>query len=149
LKGGENMLKPSSGRNKGRQGLAWGKGTKRLVGKIKALGYELKCKDGNLTMTFVGHCPPYEKKIRPVLHAIENNRDAVIEYLKFVEALKASKKGETKDEPISENETSPKAQCVKHERMPTEKNNGRGKNGPLRYFGIFKREKCAVNSHRN
>lgn len=131
------MLKPSSGRNNGRQGLAWGKGTKRLVRKIEKLGYELKYEDGNLTMTFVGHCPPYEKKISPILHAIENNRDAVIEYLKFVEALRASREGDEKSEPISENETSPKAQCVKHDGSGKQESNERGKNGPSRYFGIF------------
>ena len=135
------MLKPSSGRNKGRQGLAWGKGTKRLVRRVEGLGYKLEYKNGELIMTFMGACPPYDKKIRPVLQAISDNTDAIIEHLKYLEARKISKKGETKDEPISENETSTKAQCVKHDGSGKQESNERGKNGPSRYFGFFKRRK--------
>jgi len=138
------MLKPSSGRNKGRQGLAWGKGTKRLVRKIEKLGYELRHENSNLTMTFVGHCPPYEKKISPILHAIENNRDAVIEYLKFVEALRASREGDEKSEPISENESGAETQCSEYDGGRAESCDKGSNDEPLRCFGFFKRGKCAI-----
>lgn len=135
------MLKPSSGRNKGRQGLAWGKGTKRLVRRVEELGYKLEYKNGELIMTFMGACPPYDKKIRPVLQAISDNTDAIIEHLKYLEARKILRKGDEESEFVQENEISPAAQCAEHDGSGTESSDSKCKNGPSRYFGIFKRRK--------
>jgi hypothetical protein len=137
LKGGENMLKPSSGRNKGRQGLAWGKGTKRLVRRVEELGYKLEYKNGELIMTFMGACPPYDKKIRPVLQAISDNTDAIIEYLKYLEARKILRRGDEESEFVQENEGVATTRCLEYERSGTESSDSKCKNGPSRYFGIF------------
>ncbi len=78
----------------GRMGLKWGKGTKRLVRKAQELGYELKYKEGNIIMRFVGHCPPYQKRVGPILKAIRENKYAVIQYLKYLETMEEGGKSE-------------------------------------------------------
>ncbi|VFU15759.1 hypothetical protein SCFA_3140002 [anaerobic digester metagenome] len=143
------MLKPSSGRNKGRQGLAWGKGTKRLVRRVEELGYKLEYKNGELIMTFMGACPPYDKKIRPVLQAISDNTDAVIGYLKYIEARKTSKKGDEESEPIQKDESVKETRCSKSERSGTESSSTRSQNGPLRHSGFLKWAKSFINHIRD
>lgn len=139
------MLKPSSGRNKGRQGLAWGKGTKRLVRRVEELGYKLEYKNGELIMTFMGACPPYDKKIRPVLQAISDNTDAIIEHLKYLEARKILRRGDEESEFVQKDESVKETRCSKSERSGTESSDSKCKDGQVRRFGFFKRRERSVN----
>jgi hypothetical protein len=71
----------------GRPMLNWSKGTEKLVDKVLKMGYKLEIQGDTINMEFVGNCPPYEKTLKPIIHAIYHNRDAVIQYLHFRENI--------------------------------------------------------------
>jgi hypothetical protein len=68
--------------------LTWGKGIKKLVDRVLDLGYSLEIQDGMLKMEYIGKCPPFQKTLKPLKHAIYHNKDAVIQYLHFRENIK-------------------------------------------------------------
>jgi hypothetical protein len=69
----------------GRPMLNWSVGTKKLVDRVAKMGYKLEIQGDTINMEFVGNCPPYEKTLKPIIHAIYHNKNAVIEYLKYLE----------------------------------------------------------------
>lgn len=69
----------------GKQSLHWGKGIKKLIDKALNMGYRFEIQGENVIMKFEGKCPPYDKTLYPVMHAIKYHKAAVLEYLKYLE----------------------------------------------------------------